>query len=85
MNLDGLFQFKLGKAVSTKEDPKSRLVILERLFVEYFDVNKARKIMYACKNFTSGETNLYPQHHLEPWAGNQKIQLVSKDSKIGGP
>jgi len=84
MDLDDFFQFKLGKAVSTKEDPKSRLVILERLFVEYLDVNLARKIMYACRSYTSGETTLIPQHHLEPWVESRKIGLVSKDSKTGG-
>jgi len=85
MNLDDFFQFQLGKPVSRKEDPKSRLVILERLFVEYLDVNMARKIMYACRDFTARETTLIPQHHLEPWVESRKIQLVNKDSKTGGP
>ena len=84
MNLDDLFQFELGKPVSKKEDPKSRLVVIERLFVEYLDVNQARKIMYACRDFVARETTLIPQHHLEPWIENRKIGLVNNDSKIGG-
>ncbi len=83
MDLDDLFQFELGKPVSTKQDPKSKLVVVERLFVEYFDVKEPRKIMYACRDFTERNTDLYPQHHLEPWAGNQKIQLVRTENKSG--
>jgi len=84
MDTDDLFQFDLGKTVSTKEDPKSRIVIVERLFVEFYDVNKARKIMYACRNFSTGQTALIPQHHLEPWVESRKIGLVSIDNKTGG-
>lgn len=83
MDMDGLFQFALGQTVSTKQDSKSRIVILERLFVEYLDVNLARKIMYACRDFSTGDTNLIPQHHLEPWVEKRKIGLVNKQGKIG--
>jgi len=84
MKIEDLFIFKLGSAVSTKDDPKSKRVIVERLFVEFLDVNKPRRIMYACRDFTVGETILLPQQVLEMWHETRKIQLVSKSSKIGG-
>jgi hypothetical protein len=72
MTKDDLFLFKLGHSVSTREDPQVRLMVAERLFVEFLDKDKPRRVMYACRDNTNGSTNLIPQQRLIKWDGTQK-------------
>lgn len=84
MKVNELFIFKLGTAVNAMKAPTDKLVVVERLFVEFLDVNKPRRIMYACKDFTNGGTVLHPQQTLELWHENRKIPQKHKESKNGG-
>ena len=77
MTLDEFFVFKLGATVNATEDkPKKKLVVVERLYAEFLDPNKPRRILYACKDNVTGGTEFYPQMALEPWHENRKIVLA---------
>ena len=82
MSKDDLFLFKLGHSISTRKDPEKRLMIVERLFVEFLDKDKPRRVMYACRN-SDGVTELLPQQTLVKWDGTRKTLQKHTENKIG--
>lgn len=80
---DDFFLFKLGQGVKFRQHPLLKLVIVERLFAEFLDANKPRRIMYACKDLRAGEVKLHAQQTLAPWVETQKTQSSSTTNMIG--
>jgi len=83
MSKDDLFLFKLGHSVSTRKDPTVKLLVVERLFAEFLDKNKPRRVIYACKDNTTGATNLHPQQVLLKWDGTQKTLQKHTEDTLG--
>ena len=81
MDTDSFFRFKLGHGVEEAQIPKLKLVIMERLFAEFLDANKPRRIMYACKDLRMGTVNLHAEQTLRPWPQSKKTQSSNTDSK----
>lgn len=80
---DSFFLFKLGQGVKFRQHPKLKLVIVERLFAEFLDANKPRRIMYACKDLRVGVVKLHPQQTLAPWTETQKTESSNIKNMIG--
>ncbi len=87
--LGTFFAFKLGTVVKIKKEKRSlippfgmkpsiKLVVQERLLVEYLEATKPRRIMYACTDQITGKTDLYPEMALVKWTENRKTLIVSR-------
>ena len=84
MSTDDLFLFQLGQGVYSIDNRESKLLVIERLFAEFLDSSKHRRIMYACKSLPDGQPQLYAQHKLAKWKGTQKTPQTHKTSTHGG-
>ena len=83
IDYDELFLCELGQSVKFRQHPKLKLVLVERLFAEFLDPNKPRRIIYACKDLRVGEIKLHPQQTLSPWPETQKTQSSNITNMIG--
>jgi len=58
-------------------------MVFERLYVEFLDEEKPRRVMYACREKVNGSMNLIVQQRLIKWDKTQKTLPVHKICRSG--